>query len=67
MACKAGVGVAQRHALGALKHLDNGLIPVNLYDTADFVGIASHSHLHYLIKRRILNALKDNQRAIDLT
>ena len=61
------MGIAQGHALGALKDLDDCLIPVNLNNTPDLVGAAVYRHLHNLIKSRILNALKDDQRAIDFT
>jgi hypothetical protein len=65
MAGEPGVGVAQRHPLGALKHLYNGLIPIDFNDTADLAGISAHGHFHDLIVSSSLNAFQDHQRAID--
>ena len=67
MARKPCMGIAQGHAVRALKHLDDGLIPVYLNNSAYLVEIPGHGHLHDFIISRILNALQDHQRAIDFT
>ena len=61
------MGIAQGHTLCSFKDLDDRLIAVDLDNTSDLMGIAAHCHLHDLIVGSILNALQDNQRAIDST
>ena len=67
MARKPCVGIAQGHAVRALKHLNDGPVPVYLNDASYLVETPGHGHFHDFIVSRILNALQDHQRAIDFT
>ena len=61
------MGIPQSHTVCPLKNLNNCLISIYFDNTADLFRVSGYGHFHDLIICRILNALQNHQRAIDLT
>ena len=60
------MGIFQGHTFISLKHLDNGLVFIKLYDTAEFLFIVVYNNLYDFFKGGILHAFQNDQRAVDL-
>ncbi len=66
MARKSCMGVAERHVVGALEDLDDGLVLVDLGDAADACLAVVAVELHDLFISRVFYAFQDHEGAVDL-
>ena len=59
------VCIFQGHIFRAFKHLNDGFVFIDFYDTSDFVLTAVYDEFHDLIKECILHAFQSDQRSVD--
>ena len=59
------VCVFQGHIFRALKHLYDGSVLIDFYNTADFSLCAVYDEFHDFIVEGVLYALQCNQRTVD--
>ena len=64
MSGQSCVGIAQGHAVGSFKNLDDSFVLINLNNTADLASPVVHVKFYDFLIGGILDTFQDHQRSV---